>query len=112
RAGLFNSNTRAQDLGAAMVINVMAVPGNGQFQPEGGLAKIPQMTASQDEGFALRDRLGKGEKITFTLHLNVPELTNVQTAYWTATLPGMSSEEINLQMHTDGYLQAATDNKS
>ena len=33
RAGLFNANARAQELGAAMVINVMAVPGNGQFQP-------------------------------------------------------------------------------
>src|SRR5207253_2492711 len=42
RAGLFNANARAQELGAAMVINVMAVPGNGQFQPEGGLRKIPQ----------------------------------------------------------------------
>ena len=112
RAGLFNSNTRAQELGAAMVVNVMAVPGNGQFQPEGGLPRIPQMTISQDEGFALRDRLGKGEKVTFTLHLNVPDLTNVQTAYWTATLPGMSDEEIQLQIHTDGYFQGATDNNS
>jgi hypothetical protein len=58
RAGLFNANARAQQLGAAMVINVMAVPGNGQFQPEGGLRNIPQMTISQDEGFALRDRHG------------------------------------------------------
>ena len=41
RAGLFNANARAQKLGAAMVINVMAVPGNGQFQPEGGLQEHP-----------------------------------------------------------------------
>src|SRR4029434_7234406 len=34
RAGLFNANAPAQTLGAAMVIDVMAVPGNGQFQPE------------------------------------------------------------------------------
>jgi hypothetical protein len=112
RAGLFNANVRAQTLGAAMVINVMAVPGNGMFQPEGGLQKIPQVTVSQDEGFALRDRLGKGEKITVTLNLNVPPLTNVQTAYTIATLPGMSDEEIQLQIHTDGYFQAATDNNS
>ena len=37
RAGLFNANARAVQLGAALVVNVMAVPGNGQFQPEGGL---------------------------------------------------------------------------
>lgn len=112
RAGLFDANTRAEKLGAAMVINVMAVPGNGQFQPEGGLRRIPQMTVSQDEGFALRDRLGKGEKIMVTLHLNVPPLKNVQTTYTFATLPGESDEQIMLQIHTDGYFQAATDNNS
>lgn len=112
RARLFDANTRAQALGAAMVINVIAVPGNGMFQPEGGLRRIPQMTVSQDEGFALRDRLGKGEKVTVTLHLNIPPLPNVQTAYTIATLPGMSDEEIQLQIHTDNYFQGATDNNS
>ena len=112
RSGLFNANTRAQRLGAAMVINVMAVPGNGVFQPEDALNKIPQMTLSQDEGFALRDRLGKGEKITVNLNLDIPALTNVPVEYTIATLPGMSDEEINLQIHTDNYFQGATDNNS
>ena len=112
RAGLFNANARAQKLGAAMVINVMAVPGNGQFQPEGGLRNIPQITVSQDEGFALRDRLGAGEKVTVTLHLDVPEVTNVETAWTMATLPGASDEQIVVMTHTDGYFQAATDNNS
>src|SRR5262245_16322840 len=112
RAGLFNANARAQEFGAAMVINVMAVPGNGQFQPEGGLRNIPQMTVSQDEGFALRDRLGAGETITVSLRLTVPPLTNVDTAWTKATLPGASDEEIVVMTHTDGYFQAATDNNS
>ena len=56
RAGLFDANTRAVALGAALVVNVMGVPGNGQFQPEGGLREVPQFTLSMDEGFALRDR--------------------------------------------------------
>ena len=112
RAGLFNANARAQKLGAAMVINVMAVPGNGQFQPEGGLRNIPQITVSQDEGFALRDRLGAGEKVTVTLQLDAPEVTNVQTAWTMATLPGASEEQIVVMTHTDGYFQAATDNNS
>jgi len=112
RAGLFNANTRAKDLGAAMIINVMAVPGNGQFQPEGGIKEIPQMTLSQDEGFALRDRLGAGEKVTVSLKLDVPELKDVETAYTVATLPGASEEEIVVMAHTDGYFQAAMDNNS
>ena len=72
RANLFNSNTRAVEMGAAMVINVMGVPGNGQFQPEGGLRQVPQFTLSMDEGFALRERLDKGEKVTVSFQLEVP----------------------------------------
>ena len=112
RAGLFDANSRAAELGAAMIINVMAVPGNGQFQPEGGITSVPQMTLSQDEGFMLRDRLGAGETVIVTLHLNVLRLTDVQTAYTIATLPGVSDEEIMVLAHTDGYFQAATDNNS
>ena len=110
RAGLFNSNRRAVQLGAAMVINVMGVPGNGQFQPEGGLPQIPQITVSQDEGFALRDRLDKGEKVVVSLRLEVPALLNVPTEYTVATLPGRSDEQIVVMTHTDGYFQAAMDN--
>ena len=52
RAGLFDANTRAVALGAALVVNVMGVPGNGQFQPEGGLREVPQFTLSMDQGTA------------------------------------------------------------
>ena len=47
RAGLFNSDTLMTKAGAAMIINVMAVPGNGRFDPEGaptGRGAIPTMT--------------------------------------------------------------------
>src|SRR5438128_4023393 len=88
RAGLFDSNTRAAKLGAAAIIDVMAVPGNGQFEPEGGVRDVPNFTLSQDEGFALKDRLDNGEKVTMNVKLVVPELTNVQTEYTVATLPG------------------------
>ena len=110
RAGLFNANTRAAQLGAAMVVNVMGVPGNGQFQPEGGLRQIPQFTLSMDEGFALRDRLDKGERVVLTFRLDVPELRNIATEYTIATLPGMSDEQLVVMTHTDGYFQGATDN--
>jgi len=110
RAGLFNANTRAVELGAAMVINVMGVPGNGQFQPEGGLREVPHFTLSMDEGFALSDRLDRGEKVQVSFRLEVPELRDVQTEYTIATLPGMSDEEIVVMSHTDGYFQAAMDN--
>lgn len=110
RVGLFSANARAVKLGAAVVVNIMAVPGNAQFQPEGGLAQVPQFTLSQDEGFALRDRLDNGEKIVMSFRLDVPELHNLQTEYTIATLPGMSDEQIVVMTHTDGYFQAAMDN--
>ena len=88
----------------------MAVPGNGQFEPEGGVRDVPNFTLSQDEGFALKDRLDNGEKVTMNLKLVVPELTNVQTEYTVATLPGMSDEQIVVMTHTDGYFTAAMDN--
>lgn len=110
RAGLFNANARAVKLGAAMVVNVMGVPGNGQFQPEGGLREVPQFTLSMDEGFALRDRLDQGEKIILSFRLDVPELRDLQTEYTIATLPGRSDEQIVVMTHTDGYFQAAMDN--
>jgi hypothetical protein len=112
RAGLFNANARAVQLGAALVVNVMAVPGNAQFQPEGGLSQVPQFTLSMDEGFALRDRLDKGEKIVLSFRLEVPELRNLSTEYTIATLPGASDEQIVVMTHTDGYFQAAMDNAS
>ncbi len=110
RAGLFNANARAVQLGAAMVVNVMGVPGNGQFQPEGGLREVPQFTLSMDEGFALRDRLDHGDKVQLSVRLDVPELRNIATEYTIATLPGRSDEQIVVMTHTDGYFQAAMDN--
>ncbi len=107
RANIFKANSRAAAKGAALIINVMAVPGNGQFQPEDGIRTVTHMTLSQDEGFALRDRLAAGENVRITLHLTCRTWTNVATAYHWAVLPGMSDEQIMIQMHTDGYFQAA-----
>ncbi|MCC6981799.1 MAG: M28 family peptidase [Bauldia sp.] len=88
----------------------MAVPGNAQFQSEGGIEEVPHFALSQDEGFALRDRLGAGETVTFNIRLAVDHLENVPTEYTVATLPGMSEEEIVIMQHTDGFFQAAMDN--
>ena len=110
RAGLFNANSRAVDLGAAMVVNVIGVPGNGQFQPEGGLAEVPHFTLSMDEGFALRDRLDRGEPVEITFMLEAEQPRDIATEYTIATLPGMSDEEIVVMTHTDGFFQAAMDN--
>lgn len=110
RAGLFGANTRAVELGAAAIVNIMGVPGNAQYQPEGGIREVPHFTLSQDEGFALRDRLATGEKVVMTLKLEAPPVRDVETAWAVATLPGMSEEQIVVMTHTDGFFQEAMDN--
>ncbi len=113
RAKLFDANQRATDRGAAMVVNVMGVPGNGQFNPLGAPSAshgVPLITLSQDEGFMLRDHLGAGEKVEITLSLDIEIRKNVKTANLVATLPGMSEEEVVLAAHTDGFFEGAMDN--
>jgi len=115
RAGLFNSDTLATKAGAAMIINVMAVPGNGVFNPEGapsGADAVPTLTLSQDEGFVLRDLIGSGEKVQISLKLDVENRTNLPSQNVYATLPGATDEELMVLTHTDGFFQAAMDNAS
>ncbi|HWE49306.1 MAG TPA: M28 family peptidase [Bryobacteraceae bacterium] len=115
RAGLFNSDTLITRAGAAMIINVMAVPGNGQFDPEGaptGPGAVPTMTISQDEGFLLRDLLGEGQKVRISLKLAIARRENVPSQNVYAVLPGASDEEVMVMSHTDGFFQGAMDNAS
>lgn len=115
RAGLFNSDTLVTKAGAAMIINVMAVPGNGQFDPEGaptGPQAVPTMTISQDEGFYLRDLLATGQKVQISLKLDIENRQNVPSQNVYAVLPGASDEEVMVMAHTDGFFQGAMDNAS
>ena len=115
RAGIFNSDTLATKAGAAMIINVMAVPGNGQFNPEGapeGPDAVPTLTISQDEGFMLRDMLAAGEKVQLSVRLDVENRTGLKTENVYAVLPGMSDEQILVVTHADGFFQGAMDNAS
>ena len=115
RAGIFNSDTLITKAGAAMIINVMAVPGNGQFNPEGapsGPDAVPTMTISQDEGFLLRDLLASGQNVRINLKLDIEKRENLPSQNVYAVLPGASDEEVMVMAHTDGFFQGAMDNAS
>jgi hypothetical protein len=115
RAGIFDSNTLATKAGAAMIIDVMGIPGNGQFDPEGapaGPGAVPVMAISQDEGFMLRDMLAAGQKIKLHLKLDIEIKKDVPDQDIVATLPGMSDEVDFVVAHTDSYFQGAMDNAS
>ena len=118
RAKLFNANEIASDKGAALIINIMGVPGDGQFaggafhgtsgKPASSF-KAPIITISQDEGFLLRDRMLK-EKIFVEFNLKINVIENLKTTYMIARLDGTSDEEIFIGAHTDGYFEGAMDN--
>jgi hypothetical protein len=113
RARLFYANRRATERGAAMIINVMGVPGNARFNPLGAPSAehgVPLVTINQDEGFRLRDVLGSGKKVEISLSLDIEIRKNVETAIAVARLEGASDEEIVIAAHTDGYFQGAMDN--
>ena len=120
RAKLFNANEIASDKGAALIINIMGVPGDGQFaggafhgtsgKPASSF-KAPIITISQDEGFLLRDRMLK-EKIFVEFNLKIDVIDNLKTTYMIAKLDGTSDEEIFIGAHTDGYFEGAMDNAS
>ncbi len=115
RAGIFNSDTLVTKAGAAMIINVMAVPGNGQFNPEGapeGPDAVPTLTISQDEGFMLRDMLAAGQKVSLSVTLDIEDRAGLKTENVYAVLPGASDEQIMVVTHADGFFQGAMDNAS
>jgi hypothetical protein len=115
RSGIFDSNTLATKAGAAMIIDVMGIPGNGQFNPEGapeGPGSVPVMTVSQDEGFMLRDMIAAGQKVQIHLKLDIEIKKDVPDQDIVATLPGMSDQVDFVLAHTDSYFQGAMDNAS
>jgi hypothetical protein len=115
RAKIFDSDTLATKAGVALIINVMAVPGNAQFNPEGapsGPGAVPTLTVSQDEGFMLRDMLASGKKVQISVKLDIEVRRNVPVENVYATLPGESDEQVILLSHTDAFFQGAMDNAS
>ena len=113
RAGIFNSDTLVTKAGAAMIINVMGIPGNAQFNPEGAPAgpdAVPTMTISQDEGFMLRDMLAEGKKVEISLKLDIERRENMQSQNVIAVLPGQSDERVLIMSHTDAFFEGAMDN--
>jgi hypothetical protein len=115
RAGIFNSDTLVTKAGAALIVNVMAVPGNGQFNPEGapqGDGAVPTLAISQDEGFMLRDLLAAGEQVQLTVNLAIEHRTGLSTENIYAVLPGASDEQTLIVAHADGFFQGAMDNAS
>ena len=115
RAGIFNSNTLATKAGAAMIIDVMGIPGNGQFDPEGapeGPDAVPVWRSARMKASCCATCSRPGQKINCILKLDIEIKKDVPDQDIVATLPGMSDEVDFVLAHTDSYFQGAMDNAS
>ena len=72
----------------------------------------PGFNLGYEDGIRLRDRLGKGERVTVNLQMQSQMVEGMQEASVWGTLPGASEEDILIVAHMDGYFQAASDNGS
>jgi hypothetical protein len=101
---------RAVEKGAAAVGIVYGISDNfAAWQPTGDL---PGFNIGYEDGMRIRERLGRGERVTVRLRLQAEMVAGLEAASVWGTLPGRSEEEILVVAHLDGFFQGASDNGS
>lgn len=108
-AAWLGSLQRAADKGAAAVLVNRATPGN--FKLIGHNAPVTTMWLGTDDMNAVRGLIEKGP-VKIQMQLTTEMRSGLKDANVWGTLPGMTSEEIFIKAHHDGYFEAAMDNAS
>lgn len=108
-AAWLGSLQRAADKGAAAVLVNRATPGN--LKLIGHNAPVTTMWLGTDDMNAVRGLIEKGP-VRIQMQLATEMRTGLKDANVWGTLPGMTSEEIFIKAHHDGYFEAAMDNAS
>jgi hypothetical protein len=105
---------RAFEHGAAAVGLVFGLSDN--FAIWQGAGGRPGFNLGFEDGRALRELIGKGERIKVTLKMQSEMRSGLKTASVIGTLPGargaLGEEDITVLAHMDGYFRAALDNGS
>ncbi len=105
-----NSVERAFEHGAGAVGIVYGISDNFAVWQRTGDG--PGFNLGYEDGLRLRDRLGRGERVSVRLRVESEIVPGLQAASVWGTLPGANEEEILVIAHIDGYFQAASDNAS
>ncbi|MEQ1855493.1 MAG: M28 family peptidase [Longimicrobiales bacterium] len=101
---------RAAAKGAAAVGIIYGISDNfAAWQPTGDL---PGFNLGYEDGMRIRERLGRGERVTVRIRLQAEQVAGLTAASVWGTLPGASDEEVLVIAHMDGFFQAASDNGS
>jgi peptidase M28-like protein len=105
---------RAEANGAAAVFEVIALPGNMRNVLYPARVNIPVFALGMEDGYAVRDLIGKrgGSTPRIHLRLDVRQVPNEKSALVWGTLAGATDETIYVMAHRDGWFDAATDNAS
>lgn len=101
---------RAEAKGAAAVGIVYGISDN--FAAWQGTGDLPGFNLGYEDGMRIRERLGRGERVTVRIRLEAEQVSGLTAASVWGTLPGRSQEEVLVIAHLDGYFQAASDNAS
>lgn len=109
-AALEGSVARAFEKGAGAVGIVYGLSDN--FAMWQSVTEGPAFNLGYEDGVRLRDRLGRGERVTVNLQLQSRMVPGLKAAHVWGTLPGATDEEILIIAHMDGFFQAALDNAS
>jgi hypothetical protein len=105
---------RAEQLGAAAVFEVIALPGNSRNVLYPARVNVPVFALGMEDGYAMRDLLGRSaaRPPRVRIRLDVRQVPNEKSALVWGTLPGATDETIYVMAHRDGWFDAATDNAS
>ena len=111
QTGLRNEGAvrRADDKGAAVILEVDMLPGNMRYQAYPSGTKAPAFELGSDDGYAVRDliaALPAGQRATVSATLEVQRVPNLKTALVWGTLKGSTDETIYLIAHRDGWFDA------
>lgn len=102
---------RAQEGGAAAIIQILGIPGNVGAVLYGGGA-LPGFTIGMEDGNTLREAIEANPSQKVHINLSLKATEGLESANVIATLPGTTDENIILIAHTDGFFEAANDNAS
>jgi hypothetical protein len=100
---------RAEEKGAAVILEVSMLPGNMRYQAYPSGTKAPAFTLGNDDGAAARRMIEAGPA-KVKVSLDIQKVPNLQTALVWGTLPGATDETIYIVAHKDGWFEAASDN--
>ncbi len=101
----------AEERGAAAVFNIVALPGNIRTQLYPTRTNIPTFSMGMDDGYAIRDLIGKGSA-RVKIKLDIKMTPGMKTGTVWGTLPGVTDETINIIAHRDGWFESGSDNAS